>query len=175
MDRFKFSSPGIFGAKPAQRLAGGAQPGHAGRARADLEGRGPAAAEQAICSSVEFAGGGGWGDPYRRDVARVREDVVRDYVSREAARDDYGVVLTPDLDVDADATARLRREKTSSMRLRVGIDVGGTFTDVTAFDEDQGELVAVRKYLSNPAAAGRRDGDTSRGIWRATSARTRCR
>jgi N-methylhydantoinase A len=38
------------------------------------------------------------------------------------------------------------------MRLRVGIDVGGTFTDVTAFDEDQGELVAVRKYVSNPAA-----------------------
>src|SRR5947207_391768 len=38
------------------------------------------------------------------------------------------------------------------MRLRVGIDVGGTFTDVTAFDEDKGELVAVRKYTSNPAA-----------------------
>src|SRR5215831_495640 len=38
------------------------------------------------------------------------------------------------------------------MRLRVGIDVGGTFTDVIAFDEDRGELVAVRKYVSNPAA-----------------------
>jgi N-methylhydantoinase A len=36
------------------------------------------------------------------------------------------------------------------MRLRIGIDVGGTFTDVTAFDEDQGEVIAIRKYSSNP-------------------------
>ena len=37
------------------------------------------------------------------------------------------------------------------MTLRVGIDVGGTFTDLTAFDEDRGEVVLIRKYLSDPA------------------------
>ena len=37
------------------------------------------------------------------------------------------------------------------MTLRIGIDVGGTFTDVTAFDDRSGEIV-VSKYLSDPAA-----------------------
>jgi N-methylhydantoinase B/oxoprolinase/acetone carboxylase alpha subunit len=39
----------------------------------------------------------------------VRRDVVRGYVSVEAARDDYGVALEPDdLTVDAAATVALR-------------------------------------------------------------------
>jgi N-methylhydantoinase A len=37
------------------------------------------------------------------------------------------------------------------MTLRVGIDVGGTFTDVTVFDEGSG-AVGVHKFTSNPAA-----------------------
>ena len=37
------------------------------------------------------------------------------------------------------------------MGVRIGIDVGGTFTDVTAFDEDRQDVVLIRKYSSNPA------------------------
>jgi N-methylhydantoinase B len=63
--------------------------------------------------SVEFAGGGGWGDPHQREIGRVCEDVARGYVSRASARDDYGVALDADLAVDNAATARLRGEKTA--------------------------------------------------------------
>ncbi len=37
------------------------------------------------------------------------------------------------------------------MAIRIGIDVGGTFTDVTGFDDTKGEVTLVRKYSSNPA------------------------
>ena len=37
-------------------------------------------------------GGGGYGNPYERDVARVEADILDEYVSPEAARRDYGVV-----------------------------------------------------------------------------------
>src|SRR5262249_60326508 len=40
----------------------------------------------------EVAGAGGWGDPLERDPALVLLDVLNDFVSRCAARDDYGIV-----------------------------------------------------------------------------------
>jgi N-methylhydantoinase B len=39
-------------------------------------------------------GGGGFGNPFERDVARVVEDVKNGLVSIEGARRDYGVVIT---------------------------------------------------------------------------------
>jgi N-methylhydantoinase B len=63
---------------------------------------------------VQFAGGGGWGNPYERDPERVRMDVVQDYVSPDCAREDYGVALTSELAVDAAATAQLRARTTAA-------------------------------------------------------------
>ncbi|MCY4527082.1 MAG: hydantoinase B/oxoprolinase family protein, partial [Anaerolineaceae bacterium] len=54
-------------------------------------------------------GGGGWGNPFERDPQRVLEDVINDFVSLEAARRDYGVVIDADSrSVDEQATAVLR-------------------------------------------------------------------
>ena len=59
----------------------------------------------------EVAGGGGWGDPLERDPALVLQDVLNDFISPGAARDDYGVVLVGEpLAVDAAATVALRQE-----------------------------------------------------------------
>ena len=55
------------------------------------------------------AGGGGWGDPLDRDPAAVQLDVQEGFVSAEAAREQYGVVLdSASGAVDAGATAALR-------------------------------------------------------------------
>jgi N-methylhydantoinase B len=58
------------------------------------------------------AGGGGWGDPARRDPERVAADARAGIVSREAARDVYRVALGDDGELDADATRRLRDTQT---------------------------------------------------------------
>lgn len=40
---------------------------------------------------VRTGGGGGYGDPKRRDPDRVRIDMMRGYISPEAAREVYGI------------------------------------------------------------------------------------
>ena len=57
----------------------------------------------------EQAGGGGYGDPFERDPARVAADVRAEKISREYARREYGVVVDPrTLELDADATRETR-------------------------------------------------------------------
>ncbi|GII62545.1 5-oxoprolinase [Sphaerisporangium krabiense] len=69
----------------------------------------PVAAGQTI--RVRTTGGGGWGSPYDRDPALVAADVRDGKVSLDAARTDYGVILTGPADapaVDEPATTALR-------------------------------------------------------------------
>jgi N-methylhydantoinase B len=63
--------------------------------------------------AYQHGGGAGFGTPLERDPHAVKEDVLDEKVSIEAARDAYGVVFTGsleeyDLQVDAGATEKLR-------------------------------------------------------------------
>jgi N-methylhydantoinase B len=63
---------------------------------------------------IRTTGGGGWGDPLSRDPTAVARDVAWGKVSREGARDDYGVVLKivgDDVKVDEPVTHALRTHK----------------------------------------------------------------
>ena len=52
--------------------------------------------------------GGGYGDPLKRDPARVLDDVLDGIISRDAAARDYGVVITATDVVDGEATSARR-------------------------------------------------------------------
>lgn len=76
--------------------------------------------------SMDLPGGGGYGDPHERDPERVLDDVVHGYVSIDAARETYGVVieylgrpgqrvrLPEQYAIDHDATAALRSQPSNS-------------------------------------------------------------
>jgi N-methylhydantoinase B len=57
-------------------------------------------------------GGGGWGSPHGRDAERVRLDVRDGILTREAALESFGVVLSMDSDprIDEAATAQRRAQ-----------------------------------------------------------------
>ena len=60
---------------------------------------------------LQLPGGGGFFSPLERDPELVRQDVLNGYVSLQAAREQYGVVLDEGLAVDWEQTQRLRRRK----------------------------------------------------------------
>jgi N-methylhydantoinase B len=75
-------------------------------------------------------GGGGWGDPYKRDPAKVAFDVEAGLVTMGGARANYGVVLKKDFSVDSKATESLRA-KLARKRGKTGIfNFGGSIPEL---------------------------------------------
>jgi N-methylhydantoinase B len=59
--------------------------------------------------TIDAAGGGGNGNPLEREPEMVESDMIEGYVSIEAAKKDYGVVINPKtLKVDMEETKKLR-------------------------------------------------------------------
>lgn len=91
-------------------------------------------------------GGGGWGKPHERDVEQVRRDVRDEWISREAAREMFGVVLSADADpvVDEAATAAARAE----LATRESAVVTPTTPDAATWLRDH--MRDGDEYLLNP-------------------------
>lgn len=103
-DRTKFPARGFMGGKPGavgEVLSGNGRQRHP-KQRYRLE-----PGEQIV---LRLPGGGGFFSPLERDPGKVLEDVRQNLVSRERAKEDYGVVIDGDGDsVDVEATAALRQ------------------------------------------------------------------
>jgi N-methylhydantoinase B len=100
--RYRYPPEGLFGGKDglkAQFLING-KPGNS----YGLTQFGPG--DKII---IDVAGGGGYGNPFERDVELVESDVANGYVSVEKAKEDYGVVIDPEtMKSDPEGTAKLR-------------------------------------------------------------------
>jgi N-methylhydantoinase B len=114
-ERQRFAPYGVFGGKPGRLARTVINPGPGEQVVNGKQSR-----EFAYDDVISFqqSGAGGYGDPLARDPARVLDDVLDDYVSIEAARTEYGVVITGgeaegvDLQVDEAATHELRQHMT---------------------------------------------------------------
>ena len=107
-DRQRFAPYGAFGGAAGTLGRTVINPGPGERVI-----HGKASGEFAYGDVISFqqSGAGGYGDPLERDPAHVLEDVLDEYVSMDAARSRYGVVLTGtgmELRVDDAATNALR-------------------------------------------------------------------
>jgi N-methylhydantoinase B len=115
IDRVTNAAPGVLGGAPGAPgdlvLSSGERPIPKTQVTVD--------AHQRV--RLNLPGGGGRGDPYQRATARVLADVIAGYVTPDAARRDYGVMiechappdtlvrLPEDFRVDEPATRLLRQ------------------------------------------------------------------
>jgi N-methylhydantoinase B len=87
-DRTEYAAPGLLGgqagAKGEVSLENGARL-HA-KALMDLK--------VSDVVHVDLPGGGGYGDPFKRDIEKVRWDVIEGYVTPEEAKEKYGVAVS---------------------------------------------------------------------------------
>jgi N-methylhydantoinase B/oxoprolinase/acetone carboxylase alpha subunit len=88
----------------------------------------------------ESTGGGGWGNPLEREVVKVLDDVLDDYISIETARDMYGVVVDPKtLKLDPVATQALRMKKRQANGNGAVQPEGNKVIEVSAITEQPAE------------------------------------
>ena len=106
LDRMRFAPWGVHGGQPGARLEVTLNRGRANERR--LGKIHELRVLKGDIVTISLPGGGGFGDPMRRDPASVLADVERGFVSIVGARRDYGVVIG-ESGLDHAATTALRR------------------------------------------------------------------
>jgi len=110
-ERQRFAPYGLFGGRPGALARTVLNPGPG---EEPIHGKASREFVYGDVISFQQSGAGGYGDPFARDPARVLADVLDDYVSVEAARRDYGVVIREDLTIDENATRALRDQRVAA-------------------------------------------------------------
>lgn len=82
---------GLFGGKPGSRNRAFVNEGKENEQ--EIKTNGKIYLSKGDTFSTYSSGGGGWGNPFKRDPHRVREDVVNEIISIQSALENYGVVL----------------------------------------------------------------------------------
>ena len=93
---------------------------------------------------MESSGGGGYGDPLARELARVQRDVFLGYIDTEHARRRYGVVIDLQGELDAKAT-QAERKRLQELRFTLPVQLANE-------DELDGSR---RRIILSEGAAGR--------------------
>lgn len=86
-------------------------------------------------------GGGGWGDPLKRDPQLIIDDIKRSLVTVEGAKA-YGVVLNDDLSLNEAATTSLRTDMAEKRGEVSLFDFGGDIADIKARSMQETKLPA---------------------------------
>jgi len=87
-DRGRYPPRGIAGGKDGGRNRIVLNPGTAREQDVPTQGRYELKAGDTF--SLQSAGGGGYGDPTKRDRATIADDIAEGYITPEAAERDYG-------------------------------------------------------------------------------------
>ena len=108
-DRVKFLPYGLEGGRPARGTSNVLNPGADAK---QMPAKFATVLRRGDVIQHEQPGGGGFGDPFLRDPARVAADVRDEKITIEFARREHGVVIDPTtLEVDGEATVRAREER----------------------------------------------------------------
>ncbi|MBB3035915.1 hydantoinase B/oxoprolinase family protein [Hoyosella altamirensis] len=115
---------------------------------------------------MHWQGGGGYGDPLRRDPDSVARDVVNGKVTADGARSNYGVVVA-DGELDEDSTADLRARMLEERRERSHVPASQEATvdlsHARRIDDNLAEVTIGEARVIACAHCGRQLGDTKSG------------